>query len=260
MFIIAVCSSEGGAGKTTVAANLATLMAKSGRATVAVEWDPANVLGFHLGLADRPATGWIPTPPFGAPRYETSHRNSDDVEFLCFGESAEGDRLDFEHLLRRDEDWLARNLRDIELPVNSVTFIDTVRAPSVYFNQAVRAADLVLVVTTPHPAFAAQIDRIESLLAHLRFAQLRSAPVLFLLNQVDTTRRLGRDVLTIMRSKLQQRLLRYTIHRDESVREATACNCSLAAYAPDSQAAHDIQGIAVWLIKYLSERSSANLP
>lgn len=254
MFIIAVCSTHGGVGKTTVTANLATLMTKQAPA-LAVEWDPSNSLGFHLGLTDPPEQGWIPHAASGMPQYETSHRNSDGVEFLSFGQVPEQQRQCFEQSLLKDHLWLSRNLKNLELPDNTIAFVDTQRAPSVYFDQAVRAADLLLAVMTPNPAFSWQIAAMDALVAYLQESTSSRPELLYLLNQLDTTRSLAHDVLTIMRSKLHHRLLRYTIHRDEAVPESAACNTSLAEYAPDGQAAHDFQGIASWLIAHVSEMS-----
>jgi septum site-determining protein MinD len=56
-WVIAVASGKGGAGKTTVASNLATALALSGEKVVVVDADLAMPdLGVYLGLENSPIT------------------------------------------------------------------------------------------------------------------------------------------------------------------------------------------------------------
>ena len=50
MKTIAVVSTAGGTGRTTLSAALAVLLARRGRPVVALDFDPQNMLGAHLGL------------------------------------------------------------------------------------------------------------------------------------------------------------------------------------------------------------------
>ena len=54
MFVIAVIGAGGGVGRTTLTAALATACARRGRPVLAVDFDPQNLRGMHLGL-DLPA-------------------------------------------------------------------------------------------------------------------------------------------------------------------------------------------------------------
>ena len=50
MRVVSVVSAKGGVGKTTLAANLASVLGSNGRRVIAVDFDPQNALRLHLGL------------------------------------------------------------------------------------------------------------------------------------------------------------------------------------------------------------------
>ncbi|MDD5033494.1 MAG: cellulose biosynthesis protein BcsQ [Methylococcaceae bacterium] len=248
MYIVALVSTQGGVGKTTITANLAAAIGKRGHAVLALDWDPANRLGLHLGLDQAPLQGLAQQSVSGGHWNEAAYHNSDNVDFLPFGQLCEESRLAFERLLCGDKLWLARRLEELEYPRNGVVLVDTMRAPSPYLTQALQVADRVLSVMTPAPTFQLDIEAMEKFLIELGEGHSLLLRQNYLLNQVDTTRRLTREIITVLHAQLEQRLLRYMIHRDEAVPEAIACNASVADHAPLGQADHDFQGLASWLL------------
>jgi cellulose synthase operon protein YhjQ len=70
----------------------------------------------------------------------------------------------------------------------------------------------------------------------------------FLINHYDSSRSLGSDVAVLMRDYLGERLCPVFIHEDENVREAIANKQSIRSYAPDSQAAHDMEASFRWVM------------
>jgi CO dehydrogenase nickel-insertion accessory protein CooC1 len=50
MKVITVVSAKGGVGKTTLAANLASVLAARGRRVIALDLDPQNALRLHFGI------------------------------------------------------------------------------------------------------------------------------------------------------------------------------------------------------------------
>jgi cellulose biosynthesis protein BcsQ len=56
MNTVAIVSTTGGAGRSTLTAELASLLAQRKHPALALECDPANVLGFHFGMRD--SRGW----------------------------------------------------------------------------------------------------------------------------------------------------------------------------------------------------------
>ena len=58
MKVVAIVSAKGGVGKTTLTANLATALSRSIAAPVlAVDLDPQNALGLHLGMSPHELRG-----------------------------------------------------------------------------------------------------------------------------------------------------------------------------------------------------------
>lgn len=75
MKTIALISTVGGAGRTTLAAMLATLLARRARAVVALDFDPENMLGAYLGL-DTLAPNGIGAALAGRPARGTTTRGA----------------------------------------------------------------------------------------------------------------------------------------------------------------------------------------
>ena len=65
----------------------------------------------------------------------------------------------------------------------------------------------------------------------------------YVLNQIDQRRQLCRDVLALSEDVLGDQLFG-TVHRDEAVAEAVACQLAVLDYAPDSIASHDMIAVA----------------
>jgi len=84
----------------------------------------------------------------------------------------------------------------------------------------------------------------------------------YVVNQVDQSRQLTKDVLKVLRNLLGDKLFPGVIHLDEGVSESLACDTTLIHYDPLSQAAADLRTCGEWLTnavdsKQLSPRSVA---
>ncbi|MGH8506683.1 MAG: cellulose synthase operon protein YhjQ/BcsQ, partial [Stenotrophobium sp.] len=107
---------------------------------------------------------------------------------------------------------------------------------------ALHAADLVLGVLNAEISTYASLRQLLDNTAATRDRRY------FVLNQVDATRALQNDIMTVLRSDLGTALSEQVIHRDIAVAEAAASNCAVTVHAAHSQAAHDFQGLAGWLL------------
>jgi chromosome partitioning protein len=256
MPIIAIVSVSGGTGKTTLAANLATVVSKRGLPALVVEWDPANRLGFVLGEKATFQDGWVSTVVRGSAWNEQASRNSDAVDFLPFGHLNSADRTRFEQLLVDDPVWLSDRLRSIELADDALVFLDVERGPSVYMSQALIAADFVLVVMVPSPWFQHEIQTMQDEVV----GSGKDLAVHYLLNFADPTRRTSANNAALMLKQLDTTLLHYMIHRDEAVPEALAANLAIVDFSPDAQVSHDLQGLASWLLDATAVVSTKSTP
>jgi chromosome partitioning protein len=84
----------------------------------------------------------------------------------------------------------------------------------------------------------------------------------YVVNQVDQSRQLTKDVLKVLRNLLGDKLFPGVIHLDEGVSESLACDTTLIHYDPLSQAAADLRTCGEWLTsavdsKQLSPRNVA---
>lgn len=243
MLKIALVSASGGVGRTTLTANLAATLAQRGHSVLAVDFDPQNLLGLHLGMLPETSEGLALSVLADGHWQESGQRNSDGVRFLPFGQLDHAREFQFmQKLAAAGDDWLHTRLAELDLPPETITLIDTPRLPSLYARQALHTADLVIGVLN------AEISSYASLRYLLDNTVTVRDRSYFVINQVDATRALQNDILTLLRSDLGAALSGQVIHRDVAVAEAAASNCALTVHSAHSQAAHDFQGLASWLL------------
>ena len=238
MFIVALCSTCGGVGRTTVTAGLSSALGRKGRRVLAIDLDPQNMLGLHLGinlLSDGLATS------SGDTWMETSWRTSDGVDFVPFGNPSADVAWQLEVELKRDPGWLSQRLSRLDFPDEGIVLIDSARLPSRWGEAARHAADLTLFLGHPDPGSLGGFDALSR-------GSKSQDNIAFLLNDVDPTRTLHRDALLLARNRWPDTCLQYPIHRDEAMAEALAHGQSIFDYATRAQAAHDLQGVATWLL------------
>jgi cellulose synthase operon protein YhjQ len=122
----------------------------------------------------------------------------------------------------------------------------------VYLKQVFACADLILIVLLADAGSYATVPSMESWLKDMSVLrpELNS---FYVLNQVDRTQVLNRDVTELLQGHLGARIAPICIHHDEAVREALAFRQPVVAYAPHGQASKDIAQLAAWLIDNLSQ-------
>ncbi|KVL26061.1 cellulose biosynthesis protein BcsQ [Burkholderia sp. MSMB1835] len=248
MKTIAVTSTTGGAGRTTLAAALAVLLARRGRPVVAVEFDAQNLMGATLGLDTLAERGLAHGLLGGAePWHAHTWRNADGVLFVPYGQVDAAGAAACDARLAADPAWLSRALDEIALPADGVVLVDTARYPSPQAGQALRCADLTLVVVPPEPAACATTA------ARLGALRAGRGELQIVVNRLNPARDMQRDALAMLRavagpaSMLEQR-----IHVDAAVPEALARGSWIFDDAPYSQASHDLNGVANWVDAWLA--------
>ncbi|OZI70846.1 cellulose biosynthesis protein BcsQ [Bordetella genomosp. 12] len=253
MKTIAIVSAKGGVGKTTIAATLGLAASRAGHAALVLDLDPQNALRFHLGADTQAAESGLSRASLSGMRWRDAAVQGDSgLHLVPFGQLNEVDRLSLEQQMLQDQDWLARHLQELDLAPGTLVLIDTPPGPSVYVSQALRCADLVLVVTLPDAASYATLPQMESLIAQYSEGREGYLGHAFIVNQVDSSSALAKDTLRVMRSILGDRL-GGVIHRDTSVSEALAFGKTVIDHAPQSQACSDILASAQWLLQQLND-------
>ena len=244
MFKIAVISANGGIGRTTLTAHLASLLARRDQSVVALDFDPNNLLSLHFGLPSTETDGLALRAARGQPWQDAAFSNADGITFLPFGVPQDSERTHFGTRISREPLWLSEQIDRINLSSSSIALIDTPRLPSVFAQQAIDAADLILGIVAADASSYAKLPSLQNVIK----LSGKMNKAFYVVNYADSARRLHNDIITLMQNDLGDRLLPYFVHHDEAVPESLAANSSLADYAPHGQATHDLQGLVSWLL------------
>jgi cellulose synthase operon protein YhjQ len=253
MRTVAIVSAVGGAGRTTFTAELASLVASRGHRSLAVECDPRNVLALHFGLRERAREGLVSHLAGHADAWANAALQSEDgVLVLPWGsEGVAFDSPDASPALDAQPHWLRDLLARIDLPREALALIDCAAWPSPHARQAIDAADLVLALVTPDATACATLEPLQAAL------QRSGKRYAFVANAVVPARPLHIDIVSMLRARLAGAMLPYIVHADTGVPDALAGGASFCLGTPDSQAAHDLNGIASWLSHWANESAAA---
>ena len=246
MKLLAVVSAKGGVGKTTMAANLVAALAQS-RNAVCVDLDPQNALRLHLGIPSHEIDGIGRCTLEKRSWREALFQGSMNTGVLPYGALNETDRDAFEVYLAEHPQWLTQGLAHLGLGDDDLVVIDTPPGPSLYLQQALRAAHFVLVVIQADAASYATLPAMEGLLKRYCNDRLDFTGAAYLINNVQSDKALSKDVVEVVRAQLGEKVVPLVIHQDEAVREALAFDKLVLDYDPHCEATHDILGAARWI-------------
>ncbi|GAA4328797.1 hypothetical protein GCM10023144_14960 [Pigmentiphaga soli] len=252
MKIVAVVSAKGGVGKTTVTANLSTALGYGGHTVLTVDLDPQNALRFHFGLDPQNISGTARASLGGTDWRETCFRSASGVYVLPYGSVNEDDRHAFEDQLEAQPGWLGSHLATLGLGDDAIVMLDTPPGPSIYMKQALSAAHLVLIVSLPDAASYATLPLMEGLIQTYCTPRADFIDHAYVINQVDSSRQLAKDVTHVMRANFGDRVVGL-IHLDPAVSEALAFDKSVLDYAAHSQATLDFVDCARWVSTRLQQ-------
>lgn len=255
MKVIAIVSAKGGVGKTTVTANLAIALSRSMAVQVlAVDLDPQNALGLHLGMSPHELRGLSRAVLAHQPLVSACLPCTPTLHLLPYGALDETDRMALELAMDVQDDWLQAQLQTLQLPDDAIVVLDTPPGPSAYLRQALRAAHVVVVVALADAASYATLPLMQRLVQTYYQPQGDVADAFYVLNQVNSSKVLSKDIAEVMRANLAERMIG-TIHEDEAVSEALAYDSNTLDYAPYSQATADFTACAQRLIHILQQVS-----
>lgn len=215
MALILVHCPKGGVGSTTVTANLALMLASRGRDVVAIDFSRQDSLKLHFGFR--------PDQTLAAPS-----RRDDEAQVVSgvrlLGHSRPEDHADPVAVVRP---WLGEG---------SVVIADIAAGDADVFQALLPLATLHLCVLTTDAAAMAVLPQLAQ--GRPLTATGGGQNSLYLLNQVDERRRLGRDSAKFLQRLVGERLIG-SVRRDEAVNEALAMMEPIAKFAPTSAATAD---------------------
>ncbi len=254
MPLILTRSPKGGAGKTTLVANLAIGLRSLGWAVQAVDLDPQNSLRFHLHLPITDEGGWAERLLSNRSWDESIETNPQGVQVVPFGAVPAGMLETLERQIgERGLPMMADLARRAREP-DTIVIIDTPPGYTPYLRVARQVADLSIVILL---ADAASFAVAPALTRRSRSDEAaagaeRATPTVYVANQYDAGRRLSRDVHAAMTQVLGRRLVG-TIRTDQSVAEAVACRTCVLLHDVGSGAAADLIQLALWLDAHFDE-------
>lgn len=246
MKLIAIMSSKGGVGKTTVAASLSRALADAGHPVLAIDLDPQNCLRLHFGHPPAALEGISRAALTATPWQTMVFATPAGVRLLPFGAINEPDQRLFQGALEDDPDWLLRNLVSLGLAPDCFVIMDTPPGASVFLRHALRHAHLALAVILPDAASYASIPKTEELCALYGADNDHLSGPRYVINQSDQTRQFHRDVADVVEAIFSTLPVDH-IHQDQAVSEALGCQKTVQQQAPHSQATSDFSALAVRL-------------
>jgi cellulose biosynthesis protein BcsQ len=216
---IGVFSPMGGAGTSTLAVSLGSILCEMGKKMLLVDTSQWGALAFHFG-ANELGSGvrtFVAPPPRDV-----------RIHILACDEAA---------LQSLDLDSFAATK-----PVDCVVF-DLGGLSGDALNLCLRQCDALFVPITPDPSAVRLANAVMRLLGDLGTTAPRVA---FVLNKMDDSSNAG-DVQALLSHELGQHLFPFAIRRQGEVRDAIAVGVPLPFYAPEAQATSVCHELVQWL-------------
>lgn len=242
MITIALTSATGGAGRTSIALNLAQLLSAQGRHVVLIQADPVNMLNFQMGLGE-PARHGLAQVLLGTQTLSgVAVELAGELTTIPFGQTTDQERLTLECESPHAVQDLIRALQaDPLLGPSTILVVDLPRWPSVWCDRFLAISDLNLVCMVPDAGSILTAD----FMIH-RLQKSRGASY-FLMNRFESIHVLHLDLWTLCKVKFNHRLLPFYLHQDQALPECFAAGQMLKDYAPHSQLTEDLQKLCNWI-------------
>ena len=244
MPLVCFASPKGGVGKTTLAANVAGTLARTGLRVVALDLDPQNTLRLHFGVTLQDGAG-LTNRLAGSPDWHRYARQTDSgVSVLPYGRSQMDEDLILSFAVAENPALLVSQIDDILSDADTCLVVDTPPGPSALLAAILPRTDLLITVLLVDATSISLIPAIERNSSYGTGGPGQPQPdMAFILNQFDPRTRLGGVIADAATRHLGDRLIG-TVYRDEHVGEAVAAQRLLTDYAPASKANRDITAIS----------------
>jgi len=240
--VIALVSLAGGTGRTTVAANLAAALQERGLRVLALDLDPANALGLHLGMSPGETWGLVNAHDTGHGINQWLAHQRPLVPYMPFGASHSQELAEM-MVAATTPGWLEPLLPAWVPKDTDLVLIDTPAGNTPMVQRVVEIADLALVPLRPDAACFATLPATEALFADIR-GDDESFAVRYLINRFDERRALSCDVVDALGAAVGDQMLPVVLFEDEAVRESLARGELLLNAGAGSAAARHVRKLA----------------
>jgi cellulose synthase operon protein YhjQ len=227
--VVAIFSVAGGAGKTSLTANLARALSARGEPVLAVETSAFGTLPFYFGARDlRP----------GAVRTFASNVGDVPIQLLSLDTEQQGKD--------RPAHWLQRELYRASREASRI-LIDVSGGFHGIIEEVLQLNPAVVIPVLPERSAVATLQAVDAAFRTRQEHQGEPVQPYFLLNQFDPTLPLHQDVRQMLARTFGDRLLPLVVHRSPLVGEALAEGLTVLDYAPTAPSVEDIQRLAGWI-------------
>jgi cellulose synthase operon protein YhjQ len=244
MPLVCFASPKGGVGKTTLAANVAGTLARTGMRIVALDLDPQNALRLHFGVTLQDGAGLAHRLAENPDWHRCARQTDSGVAVLPYGRSQMDDDLVLSSAVAENPALIIHQIDDILSDPGICLVVDSPPGPSALLAAILPRTDLLITVLLVDATSISWIPAIERNSCYGTGGPGQTRPDMgFILNQFDPRTRLGGVIADAATRHLGDGLIG-TVYRDEHVAEAVAAQRLLTNYAPASKANQDIAGIS----------------
>ncbi|MEM6532312.1 MAG: cellulose biosynthesis protein BcsQ [Myxococcota bacterium] len=244
---IAFAGLKGGTGRTATVATLAETLTNGARSVLAVDVDQQNALGTYLGMDPAEPAGLIDANLGTGSVREVLERHEAVTPYVPFGRASTEQLWQWTAAVATGQVSLDERLSGLTPPRCEIVLIDTPAGRTPVSLNTLKSSDTVLVVLEADAASYATIPATEEFLEEALGAGYRECSH-YLVNRYDSARALARDVLDAMRDSLGSRVVPFTVHEDEGLRENIA-SAGRQGLASESQIALDFKRLGDWLVE-----------
>ena len=251
MRTIAIINQKGGCGKTTVAINLAAVLAAKGRRTLLVDMDPQSHCALGLAVpenqVDRSIADVLRSGGDGALAFsDVVWQISRNLDLAPSTMALAGTEAELSQAPDRDR-RLGNALEELG---DRYEFIIIDCPPSIgllTFNALRAAGEVLIPVETGYFAMQGAM-RQEATIQMLARRAGHEARFKVLANMYDVRTKLSREILAELRRHFEDRLLPVVVHFNSKLREAASFGQAITEYDGTSRGMNDFEKLADWLL------------
>ncbi len=236
MGIINLGSPKGGVGKTTLASNLAAILADRGMKVLLVDYDPQNAARVYFNLPMSYDDGWCDAAAKRRSLFDHVVEVRTNLFLLPFGDVDLDTKTQTGLTSKVSDRWLENQMQAF-IAEGFLVLNDTAAGGGVMGHFASQNAAMEIVVLEPDPSSLALLDGIDRLRA------ASEVPVAFILNKVDPSRPLSRDMEVVLTRHLGTHVLG-TVRRDMAIPDALGRRSLFIDQAPSAASTNDLYAVA----------------
>ena len=236
---------RGGAGATTIAANLTLALNAIDQKAHVIDINEDNLLRLHFNMDPTNLDGWAKRILNGGVWWEAAYQNNREVTFVPFGAFTQNQVVEFAHQTLNNR----QGLDDVFHVVNGskqqwqvMLFPPANQLTLAHYSLLKNVDQVLLVVKADVQNYSAllQGNAYRSLLEYCK-------PKL-LVSQYQPASEISHDMLLVLQNEFAKQYLPVVMHYDTSVAESIASLSSVLQYAPYSQATQDYHALAFWCL------------